>query len=220
MDLAETFLLDRQLLELAGAWLLYFAIHSLLASLWLKRRVARRWPEWMPAYRLLFNLQALLLLLPPLYLTYIWDGPFLWQWQGWGWWLANGLALLAAGLFLWSAGYYDSGEFLGLKQWREQERRVEDQEQFHISPLHRFVRHPWYSLGLVLIWTRDMNLAFLLTGLLITLYLVLGSRLEERKLMEYHGVRYRRYRERVPGLIPIPWRYLTRSQAEELQRDE
>jgi hypothetical protein len=220
MDLIKSPSLDGQILWLIGVWLLYFLVHSLLASLWLKRLVARRWPDWMPAYRLLFNLQSLLLLLPPLYLTYAWKGPFLWQWQGWGWWLANGLALIAAGLFLWSAGYYDSGEFLGLKQWREQEKRVEDQEGFHISPLHRFVRHPWYSLGLVLVWTRDMNVAFLLTGSLITLYLVVGSRLEERKLLEYQGKRYQRYRERVPGLIPVPWRYLTPKEAEELRRDE
>ena len=142
--------IDSQPLLLVGAWLCYFAIHSLLASLGLKRLVARRWPALMPAYRLLFNLQAILLLIPPLYLTYQWDGPFLWRWIGAGWWLANGLALLGLGLFFWSLRYYDSGEFLGLKQWRERQRRVEDQERFHISPLHRFVRHPWYSLGLVL----------------------------------------------------------------------
>ncbi len=214
-----TLLQDRQLQWLALAWLCYFAVHSLFASLGAKRRVARRHPDWMPAYRLFFNLQALLLLVPPLYLTYRWQGPFLWQWHGWAWWLANGLAALAAGLFLWSAAFYDSGEFLGLKQWRNRERRVEDQEQFHISPLHRYVRHPWYSLGLVLIWTRDMNPAFLLTATLATLYLVVGSRLEERKLIAYHGARYERYRQRVPGLIPLPGRYLTTDEAEALLHD-
>jgi len=182
--------------------------------------LASRQPALMPAYRLLFNLQALLLLLPPLYLTYRWDGPFLWRWTGVGWWLANGLALLALGLFFWSLHYYDSGEFLGLKQWREGQRRVEDQEQFHISPLHRFVRHPWYALGLILVWTRDMNLALLLSGSAITLYFVVGSRLEERKLVEYHGAVYRRYQQKVPGLIPLPWRYLSTREAKELQQHE
>jgi protein-S-isoprenylcysteine O-methyltransferase Ste14 len=182
--------------------------------------VANRWPTLMPAYRLLFNAQAVLLLLPPLYLTYRWEGPFLWRWTGLGWWLSNGLALSALVLFFWSLRYYDNGEFLGLKQWRERRRRVEDQEGFHISPLHRFVRHPWYALGLVLLWSRDMNLAMLLSASVITLYFFIGYRLEERKLVAYHGTAYRLYQQKVPGLIPLPWRYLNRREAEELQQYE
>lgn len=210
---------DSQALMVIGAWLSYFLLHSLLASLAAKRLVARRWPGLMPAYRLFFNILAMLLLIPPLWLTYRWDGPWLWRWEGPWWWLANGLALLALALFWWSLRWYDSGEFIGLRQWRRQERRVEDQERFHVSPLHRWVRHPWYSLGLVLVWTRDMNLALLWTAILITLYFVVGSRLEERKLMTYHGRAYARYRERVPGLIPRPWRHLSREEAEALERE-
>ncbi len=204
---------------LVGAWLVYFLLHSLFASLAVKRWVARSRPHLLPVYRLLFNLQSLLLLLPPLYLTYSWDAPFLWRWHGAAGWLANGLAAIALLLFFWSLRYYDSGEFIGSKQWRERQRRVEDMEGFHISPLHRFVRHPWYTLGLILVWTRDMNPALLLSGLCISLYFIVGSRLEERKLIEYHGDRYRRYRDSVPGLFPLPWRYLTKQQAEALLTD-
>ena len=198
------------------AWLLYFGLHSLLASLWLKRRVARAHPDWMPAYRLFFNLFAPGLLLPPIALTY-WDTePWLWAWTGPGWWLANGFAMAALFGFLWSLRWYDSSEFLGLRQWRGGLTSVEDQESFQLSPLHRFVRHPWYSLGLVLVWTRNMDPAFLVTAVMISLYFILGSRLEERKLLVYHGEVYRRYRRLVPGLIPLPWRYLTREQAQGL----
>jgi len=173
----------------------------------------------MPAYRLFFNLLALLLLLPPLYLTYHLNGPWLWRWSGPAGWFVNGLALLAIALFYWTLRYYDSGEFIGLKQWRKRLESVEDQEHFHLSPIHRFVRHPWYFLALVLIWSRDMNLPFLLTAIVITLYFWIGSRLEESKLMAYHGSLYQRYRERVPGLLPLPWRYLSKEEAEEFKRD-
>ncbi len=210
---------DSQALIVVGAWLFYFLLHSLLASLAAKRLVARRWPRLMPAYRLFFNAVAALTLVPPLWLTCRWDGPWLWRWEGPWWWLANGLALVALGLFWWSLRWYDSGEFIGLRQWRRREGRVEDQERLHISPLHRWVRHPWYSLGLVLIWTRDMNAAWLWTAILASLYFVIGSRLEERKLMTYHGRAYARYRERVPGLLPRPWRHLSREEAEALERE-
>jgi hypothetical protein len=61
-----------------------------------------------------------------------------------------------------------------------------------------------------------MDPAFLTTAVMITLYFVLGSRLEERKLLVYHGDVYRRYRRLVPSLVPLPWRYLTREQADNL----
>ncbi len=204
-------------LVLVLAWGIYSAIHSWLASLQLKRLVVRRWPSLMPAYRLLFNGVATLLLIPPLWLSFTLPGPQFWRWDGIYWWVANGLALLALLGVAWSMRDYDSGEFLGTRQWREKEMAAEDQEGFHISPLHRFVRHPWYSLSLVLIWTRNMDLAFLVTAVVMTLYFIIGARLEEQKLIVYHGEKYRRYREMVPGLVPIPWRYLSRTQAKVLQ---
>lgn len=206
------------LLLLGGLWALYFALHSLLASLWVKRRVARLSTAAMRVYRLAFNLQAVVLLLPPLWLTFAWPGPMLWRWEGPLFWVANGLALVAVGLFLWSLRFYDGGEFLGLRQLREGTETVEDQESLKVSPMHRFVRHPWYSLGLVLVWTRDMDAARLVTALVITAYLVIGSRLEERKLKVYHGRAYEDLMKRVPGLIPRPWRYLSRDEAEAINR--
>jgi hypothetical protein len=61
-----------------------------------------------------------------------------------------------------------------------------------------------------------MDAAFLTTAVMITLYFLFGSRLEERKLLVYHGEAYRRYRRLVPSLIPLPWKYLTRQQVRDL----
>lgn len=209
--------MSSHLLWLSLAWLAYFALHSLLASITVKRWVEQHYPDWMPRYRLLFNLLAVLLLIVPLWLLYRDPGPKLIEWQGMMAWVANLVALLAVAGFVWSSRYYDSGEFLGFRQLRDNVRVVEDQEQFRISPLHRFVRHPWYFLGMLLIWTRDMDAGFLLSALLLTAYFVIGSRWEERKLVAYHGEAYRRYRQQVPGLLPLPWRYLTQAQASQLE---
>lgn len=208
--------LPSDLILLSVTWLTYFVLHSLLASLAVKRWVARHRPQWMPAYRLFFNLMAILLVLPPLAMTFAFRGEPLWQWTGPWRWVSVALILAAVFGFVWSLRHYDSGEFLGLRQWRGRLRSVEDQERMHISPLHRYVRHPWYFLGLVLVWSQDMDPAFLTSAIAISLYFVVGSRLEERKLMVYHGAAYREYRARVPGLIPLPWRYLTREQGEKL----
>jgi protein-S-isoprenylcysteine O-methyltransferase Ste14 len=201
------------LLLLMLLWLTYFVVHSLLASLAMKHWVATHRPGWLRGYRLGFNLLALLLLSPPLVLTLTWQGPRLWQWTGVAGWIADGLAVAAILGFLWTLRYYDGLTFLGLRQWRQHSQATTDQDAFRLSPLHRYVRHPWYSLGLVLLWTRDLDAAWLLGSTLITLYFWLGSWLEEQKLLLYYGDSYRRYQERVPGLIPRPWKYLTRAEA-------
>lgn len=201
---------------LSASWLAYFLVHSLLASLTVKRWVAARWPDFMPAYRLAFNLIAVILLLPIVWLIASQSWAVVWQWQGIGKWIGNGLSILALLGFVWSLRYYDMQEFLGLKQWRGHVTAPEDQEHFHLSPLHRFVRHPWYCFGVVLLWARDMNSAQLVSTLLVTAYFTIGSRLEEQKLLAYHGDLYRRYMQRVPGLFPLPWKFLSAEEAKSL----
>ena len=172
----------RNILLLSSCWIGYFALHSALASLAVKRRVAATWPALMPYYRLTFNILASLLVLPILWLTYRDPGPLLWRWQGAAVWLTNGLAMAALFCFWLSLRNYDMQEFLGLRQLRLHVRKVEDQERFHLSPFHRHVRHPWYFFGLVLVWTRDLYATTLLSSVFITLYFVIvlmASRLQK-----------------------------------------
>lgn len=206
-------------LIITGTFVAYFAFHSLSASLWMKHRVAARWPQAMPYYRLAFNGLSLVLALPLLGVLLIYPGEPLWQWQGPWFYLANALAVLAIVLFVLSLKAYDMPSFWGTRQLAEGQQSVGDREAFHISDFHRFVRHPWYSLLLVIVWTRDVSSTQALAYALVTAYLVIGSRLEERKLIAFHGELYERYRHRVPGLIPRPWRYLRREEAAALLRD-
>ena len=207
------------LVPLAIAFIAYFVIHSLLASLRFKRWVHHRWPEVMHAYRLAYNFLALILLLPLLWLMLQNPGPLLWQWTGWLGWLMKAGTLAAALGFIWSLKAYDNSVFLGIHQWRNRHAQaVEGSERLRISTLHRFVRHPWYFFLLVILWTQDLHLVQLLVYSLITLYLVLGSRLEERKLIAEYGEAYRDYCRRVPGLIPLPWRYLSAEDAARLEQ--
>lgn len=201
------------LIAIALAWGLYGALHSWLAGNALKNRLASRWPRLMPAYRLLFNGLALALLVPPLGLTWAYPGPALWHWPAWLAWPA---AVASAAGYLWSLRWYDGLDFLGLRQWRARAAPDPWRDSFVLSPLHRYVRHPWYSLGLLFIWTRDLNAGWLVAAVAVSAYLVVGSRLEEAKLIELFGDAYRRYRDRVPGLVPRPWRHLRAEDAPDL----
>jgi protein-S-isoprenylcysteine O-methyltransferase Ste14 len=203
-----------ELALIAFAWLAYGALHSVLASNTVKQWVASHWPNVMTSYRLGFNLGATLLLVPVLWLTYRYVGPALWVVPGWIAWPA--LAISAAG-FVWSMRWYDGATFLGLRQLRDRVGPDAEREAFTISPLHRHVRHPWYALGLLFLWTRDLNAAWLVAAMAVTVYLLIGSRLEENKLIALYGEAYRRYRRRVPALVPLPGRSLCAEEAAALE---
>lgn len=202
------------LAEIALAWAAYFALHSLLAANMTKAWIGRLWPHWLPGYRAAYNFVSVIALLPVLWLVYRNGGAWLWRWQGALGWLADGLAVAALVAFYASTRAYDMGEFLGLSQLGKADGA--ESHQFTLSAFHRYVRHPWYCFGLVLIWTRDMNGPLLVTAVAITLYLIVGSKLEERKLVAQYGQRYRDYMDKVPGLVPLPWKYLTAEEAKAL----
>lgn len=198
---------------LFGLWILYGLIHSALAARRVKAAVSRRWPAMRGNYRLAFNVLAVLLVIPPLALTYALAGPLLWSWSGVAAWLQHTFAALALGGFAWTGRHYDMREFLGLAHAAPE---APTHAPLSLSPLHRYVRHPWYFLALVLIWTRDMDAARLVSAVAITGYFWIGSRFEEAKLIDEYGEAYRTYRRSVGGLLPLPGKRLTREEAERI----
>ena len=197
-------------------FLAYFVLHSLMASIAVKQWVSDKWPNLMPFYRLFFNLLAIILCIPLALIMFLYPGEILWQWQGIGFVITSLMATLALIGFIVSLRYYDLSEFWGIRQLKEHNISVHDQEHFKISPFHRYVRHPWYFFAIVLIWTRDISSVQLLVYTLVTAYFLFGSRLEEKKLIVYHGEVYKRYQQKVSAVIPLPWKILSKQQAEQL----
>jgi methanethiol S-methyltransferase len=72
------------------------------------------------------------------------------------------------------------------------------------SPLYyKFVRHPIYFGFVVAFWAAPtMTVGHLLFAAGTTAYIVIGILLEEHDLIDLFGDEYRRYRERVPMLVP------------------
>ena len=206
------------LVPLGISFIAYFVLHSLLASLWFKRWVQHTWPGLMPAYRLAYNILAVVLLIPLLWFMHQNPGPLVWQWPGLAGWLMKGLMVAAILGFVWSLKSYDNGVFLGITQWRNRHTDSTDPDSLHISALHRFVRHPWYSFFLVILWTQDLHLVQLVVYSLISAYFVIGSHMEERKLVAHYGEVYEEYCRQVPGLIPLPWKWLSKEKANQLMQ--
>jgi protein-S-isoprenylcysteine O-methyltransferase Ste14 len=78
-------------------------------------------------------------------------------------------------------------------------------KDFVVRGPYRWVRHPLYSAIIVLLWADPaMTPARLELAVLWTAWIWLGAWLEEGDLVADLGDTYRRYRQRVPMLIP--WR--------------
>jgi protein-S-isoprenylcysteine O-methyltransferase Ste14 len=74
-----------------------------------------------------------------------------------------------------------------------------------VSGPYRWVRHPFYFLVLVMLWASPVVSGDrLLLNALFTIWIVLGTRWEERDLIVQYGDAYRRYQAEVPMLMP--WR--------------
>lgn len=186
---------------LAMGW--YGGLHSLLASTSAKA-LAERWfgLAGRRFYRLFFNIIVSLTLLPVAALVgFLPDGriysiPFPWV-------LLTLVLQALAGLGLLLGVYQTGGmQFLGLAQLIAPVKE-ETPARFVSHGLYGYVRHPLYTLGLVIIWLAPgMNWNVLGFNLGITLYILVGIQFEERKLLVEFGQLYADYRRRVPMLLP------------------
>ena len=85
---------------------------------------------------------------------------------------------------------------------------------FSVRGPYRWVRHPLYSLFIAILWLNPQPTVDVLFGSAIwTLWIVLGTILEERDLVSDFGNAYRRYQRGVPMFFP--WR----GRLSEWQRD-
>jgi len=179
----------------------YAALHSLLATFAAKRRANELLGRQARAYRLVYNLLAVLTFLPVLGVVAAYPGQVLYHWS-WPWLLLSSLGQLAAVLLL-ALGLFETDvwQFIGLRQLVS--GRSEDAGELQVGGLYRFVRHPLYSAGLLFIWlTPVMTTTVLAFNLGISLYLYIGSTFEEQRLLRQFGKAYDTYRRNVPRLIP------------------
>ena len=110
--------------------------------------------------------------------------------------------LVGWAVLLYSARFYDLGRLGGLTQLRHP-HQPEDEELRQDGP-HAWVRHPLYAGAFLILWGAALSPLGLTTACWGSLYLLIGTWCEERRLLRRYGEPYRAYQRRVPAFLP--WR--------------
>jgi protein-S-isoprenylcysteine O-methyltransferase Ste14 len=71
------------------------------------------------------------------------------------------------------------------------------------SGLLAIIRHPMYFAVLLLIWCQTFRISDIVVNTVLTAYIIIGTVLEERKLVLEFGTDYVKYQKEVPMLIPF-----------------
>jgi len=158
-------------------------------------------------YRLFFNLVAILTLIPVALFAYSIRTQAIFNWNGY---LRIGQVLLlvaAVLLFFLGGRHYDVHQVFGIKQIKEgtSNKAISDTGELDTSGVLEITRHPWYLATILLIWARQMDVSVLFVNVILTSYLIVGTALEEKKLIREFGEKYAAYQNRVSMLIPFKW---------------
>ncbi|MDP2215862.1 MAG: isoprenylcysteine carboxylmethyltransferase family protein [Methanolobus sp.] len=181
--------------------LAFAAIHSIVASLRFKRFLRRRLgPRVDTLYMPAFSIMAVLTILPLAYVLYKNPGPFLYiipsPWR----WLMVGGQLAAA--IMAPMAFRDAPHRFRVSSQLSKSGTAEA-GRLDIRGVYRWVRDPFLLSGLVIMWlTPFMTANLLIIYILTTIYLYLGSRHWESRLVAQFGDEYREYQKRVHRIIP------------------
>lgn len=93
----------------------------------------------------------------------------------------------------------DTLSFIGLRQVFSEEK----EGKLITKGLYRFIRHPLYTFGLLILWlSPNMTINSMAVYVSSTIYILVGAYFEERKLLREFGQAYEAYRSTTPMLIP------------------
>ncbi len=187
---------------------LFYASHSILATTTLKQKLRNSYSAAFRFYRIFYTLFS------GVFFTFI------------VWWFIQkheyhflfksvsvlkylGIVMAVSGLLFtgWGVLRYGIAEFTGINSFFKIENsKSTEKPTLNKSGINSWVRHPIYTgivfamFGLLLLLPTKMTLMAII---ITSVYLEIGIRLEEQKLIEEFGSDYEEYRKRVKKIIPF-----------------
>ena len=186
-------------------WAAYCALHSFLISVRFTALMTRLLKNYYAFYRLFYVVISFILLVPLIQFTGEFESPVIMTYNAP---LSVARYALMSGallLFFWAFFFdYDSLSFFGIRQILNfaKPKTAATPVELKRNGLLGMVRHPMYLALILYLWCQIFSLMDLVINTLLTLYVLIGTWLEERKLVLEFGEAYLRYQMQVPMLIP------------------
>ncbi|EHQ91029.1 putative protein-S-isoprenylcysteine methyltransferase [Desulfosporosinus youngiae DSM 17734] len=186
-------------------WTGFGVIHSALISLqftnWAKRVMVR----YFAFYRLGYNLLSIVLFIILFSITKSLDSELVINFVP-PWMILQRVLLITSGvMIIWAFLSYDALEFIGIRQILNIGNKMNSAQPQIITKkgLLGMVRHPMNLATIVFMWSLDSTRVDVLVHLILTIYIIIGIWLEERKLIREFGSAYIEYQREVPALVPF-----------------
>ncbi|MFC1849859.1 methyltransferase family protein [candidate division CSSED10-310 bacterium] len=132
------------------------------------------------------------------------SGTVIYELHGFSRWLARGIFVLTMGGIIWCVSalkFFDPFGSIPIRAYLS--GRQLRPPKFVINGPYLWVRHPLYFFVLGLIWSCPVLTSDrLLFNVLWTIWIYVGTVLEEKDLVSDFGLVYRQYQQKVPILIP------------------
>lgn len=109
-------------------------------------------------------------------------------------------------IFFWAFFFsYDALEFFGIRQIIKfgKKKEVNTTKELKKKGLLGVTRHPMYIALIVFLWVNIRSEVDIIINIVLTIYVIIGTLLEERKLVLEFGDVYLKYQQEVPMLIPF-----------------
>ena len=202
-----TLLLDA--LIIVVLFLLFGYSHSLLASNKVKRILVEKVGDKIAFYRLFYNFTSvltffLIYILSPKPDLIIYDLIYPWD-----------IVIFVVQLFaliglLWAASAVNASEFFGIAQIKRyligtyNPNELDERYELKKTGAFKYSRHPIYFFTILFLGLRPtMDFFYLVFFICLTIYFIVGSIYEEKKLVELFGDEYVQYQKETPWLVPI-----------------
>jgi methanethiol S-methyltransferase len=190
----------------ASLWIGYCALHSYLISIGVTNLMIRLLRNYYAFYRLFYILISLVLLIPLIKFTGQADTRIIITYE-----YPLSIvryALIAGSLTIFFYAFffnYDLLSFFGIRQiFNFKKRKAMDAStDIRKNGLLGIIRHPMYFALIIYLWCQTFRVMDIIVNAVLTLYIVIGTKLEENKLVLEYGDTYIKYQREVPMLLPF-----------------
>ncbi len=193
-------------LLIASLWIAYCLLHSFLVSTSFTNLLTRLLKNYYAFYRMFFVALSLALLIPLIRYSDQFDNNIIITYNP-PWNTVRYILLFGAlAMFFWAFFIdYDALSFFGIRQILDfgKEKKIDPSKDLKRSGLLGIVRHPMYFALIIALWCTVFTVTGIMVNAILTIYVIMGTILEEKKLVLEFGDTYVKYQQEVPMLIPF-----------------